>query len=37
VDHPAEGKDQVVTLAISWGMYVVLLAVLAAFLLRRQP
>jgi hypothetical protein len=33
----AMGKINHVTIAISWGMYVVLLAVLTALLLRRQP
>jgi len=32
----AMGKINHVTIAISWGMYVVLLAVLTALLLRRQ-
>jgi hypothetical protein len=36
VDHPVEGKDRDVTIAISWAMYAVLLAVLAGLLLRRR-
>jgi hypothetical protein len=31
------GNDLTVTLAISWGMYAVLLAALGVLLLRREP
>jgi uncharacterized protein (TIGR03382 family) len=37
VDHARDGNDHDVTIAISWGIYVLLLALLTALLLRRRP
>jgi hypothetical protein len=37
VDHRLHGNDHGVTIVISWGIYLVLLALLTAFLLRGRP
>jgi hypothetical protein len=37
VDHSPAGNDHGVTIVISWGMYVVLLAALTVLLLGRRP
>jgi uncharacterized protein (TIGR03382 family) len=37
VDHLHDGNDHGVTIVVSWAIYLALLALLTAFLLRRRP